>query len=866
MQDSIRQFVRVPWVSFVAEVLAVLCSLLIVVTPGRSQCADAAGACPPRVPPLVRFTGVLRDVSGKAFTGTVGITFAIYKDSSGGVPLWQETQNVQLDQQGRYAVLLGAAKLEGVPPELFSSGEPRWLGVQVQLPGESERPRTQLVSVPYALKAADTETLGGLPPSAFVRVSPDNFSQKALLSDGNATNSTTHTVVGAVAGAAAQSADQSVATPGGTANALPKFSTPSTIVDSQITDSEGIVSMQNLSNILFAERFPGGVPDAIAACPAKGCVIYAISPKVNLNLGTIDPGSKAITLYLGPYTYNVTQIMLRRELQIIGMGSGITFLQSVNGNNPVIVIPQETNPAVNVLLTSFRLIGSVGNTSEDAMLWDSSAFFNSGVWYSEVRDIFITGFAGNSIHLVGSNANFSGVSQWVQFNRVIVFRPQGGGNGLRIEGAAYELYFNDCQFDGTAPGDGTNIFIGARPGNSYAFPVDINFRGLTSQNSATAAQIDGGWALSFYSPHHEFVWGVYHVTADLGAPTHGLTISDAQFLTVGANNGAGYLLKVDTPYATGVRLIHSQVIQPVDAVVLSTSGASIVYKDNEFFGGTDLPLTRGITTQLTPAPSINISGAHTIGLTSSATSIVTIQSSLGSGETATFFTINGPVTFGAGGNINLMGATTLTVHGSITFMVSDMGTVPVWIPVSQWQARLPVTTGFILSTTTPSLSIPRGGSATFALTLTPQGGFSGSVSFSCSGAPSGMSCSVSPNPLLVSGPNAIETTVSVDPKGSASADSRDAPGPHKSSLLTLLSFGWMGLVVVAPGAWRQSRGSRPMLLLGLLLLIGVCWGCGAVAHSQTGGGSGTSPGIYRVAVTAMGGAETRTINFVLNLD
>ena len=63
--------------------------------------------------------------------------------------------------------------------------------------------------------------------------------------------------------------------------------------------------MKNLANILFAEQFSGGVPAAIDACPAAGCVIYAISPKVNRNLGNIDPGSKAITIYLGPYTYNV---------------------------------------------------------------------------------------------------------------------------------------------------------------------------------------------------------------------------------------------------------------------------------------------------------------------------------------------------------------------------------------------------------------------------------------------------------------------------------------------------------------------------------------------------------------------------------
>ena len=73
------------------------------------------------------------------------------------------------DAAGRFAALLGATTSAGVPVELFASGESRWLGVQANVPGEREQPRVLLVSVPYALKAADAETLGGLPAAAFVR-------------------------------------------------------------------------------------------------------------------------------------------------------------------------------------------------------------------------------------------------------------------------------------------------------------------------------------------------------------------------------------------------------------------------------------------------------------------------------------------------------------------------------------------------------------------------------------------------------------------------------------------------------------------------------------------------------------------------
>jgi hypothetical protein len=116
----------------------------------------------------VKFAGGLKDEQGKARTGVVGVTFAVYKDQEGGAALWLETQNVELDEQGHYTVLLGATRNEGLPLELFSAGEPRWLGMQVNLSREVEQPRVLLVSVPYALKAADADTLGGKPLSSFV--------------------------------------------------------------------------------------------------------------------------------------------------------------------------------------------------------------------------------------------------------------------------------------------------------------------------------------------------------------------------------------------------------------------------------------------------------------------------------------------------------------------------------------------------------------------------------------------------------------------------------------------------------------------------------------------------------------------------
>src|SRR5262245_17467584 len=120
------------------------------------------------IPRFVQFSGVLEARSGDIQPGLQSITFALYRDQRGGAPLWQETQNVTVDADGRYTVLLGAGTRGGVPLELFASGESRWLGLQVNGSDPREEARVLLVSVPYALKAGDADTLGGKPASAFM--------------------------------------------------------------------------------------------------------------------------------------------------------------------------------------------------------------------------------------------------------------------------------------------------------------------------------------------------------------------------------------------------------------------------------------------------------------------------------------------------------------------------------------------------------------------------------------------------------------------------------------------------------------------------------------------------------------------------
>jgi len=143
------------------------------------------------VPNLIRYGGTLKDAQGAPLSAsTVGVTFAIYRQQEGGAPVWMETQNVTSDAAGNYNVLLGATTASGLPGDLFSQQEQRWLAVQVQ--GQPEQPRVMMVSVPYAFKAHEAETLAGRSVTDFVLATGANSSAAGNNSGQPATTSSTN--------------------------------------------------------------------------------------------------------------------------------------------------------------------------------------------------------------------------------------------------------------------------------------------------------------------------------------------------------------------------------------------------------------------------------------------------------------------------------------------------------------------------------------------------------------------------------------------------------------------------------------------------------------------------------------------------
>jgi len=230
----------------------------IAVQPSSAQSSESSTAIPTTsaatvVPNLIRFSGTLTDGRGYPITVPIDATFSLYSQptsaQSGETPLWQEKQRVAPNDQGVYTVYLGAATVKGLPPEVFTSVTAQYLGVK--LDGEPEQTRVPLVSVPYALKANDAQTLGGLPASAFALAS----SVSALAASTSSTQLTS---------AASPLASSPITTPGGVAGYVPVFTGASVIGDS--------ILFQSATKIGVNTAAPAATLDVNGSVTAHGLV------------------------------------------------------------------------------------------------------------------------------------------------------------------------------------------------------------------------------------------------------------------------------------------------------------------------------------------------------------------------------------------------------------------------------------------------------------------------------------------------------------------------------------------------------------------------------------------------------------------
>lgn len=179
--------------------------------------------------------------------------------------------------------------------------------------------------------------------------------------------------------------------------------------------------------------------------------------------------------------------------------------------------------------------------------------------------------------------------------------------------------------------------------------------------------------------------------------------------------------------------------------------------------------------------------------------------------------------------------------------------------------------GFTLAVSgSSSWTITPGASATYNFIATPSEGTVGPVAFTCSGAPSGSTCTVNPASGNFNGqvPIGIELTVNTAASTAASLHSNQYSSGLKEWAGVMLCVTPLGLI----GLWRRRR-QFPLLVvlcvvgLSMLAGAGLLSGCGVTASSGikvigpggggsggggTGGGSGggVAPGTYTLTLSA----------------
>jgi subtilisin family serine protease len=174
---------------------------------------------------------------------------------------------------------------------------------------------------------------------------------------------------------------------------------------------------------------------------------------------------------------------------------------------------------------------------------------------------------------------------------------------------------------------------------------------------------------------------------------------------------------------------------------------------------------------------------------------------------------------------------------------------------------------FTISAAPSSTTITAGQTANYTVSTTPTNGFNQTVTWSCTGAPTAASCSVSPMSMMLDGTHAANATVTVTTTARGmlppAAPVRNAPPSIPwmvaTRLALLLACAWL-LVWATPHRLGLAPRQRPGLAAAAALIaVALCtYSCGG-GYSNSPGPPG-SPTLYSVTLnpTSVNGGSPST--------
>jgi FG-GAP-like repeat/Cep192 domain 4 len=315
-----------------------------------------------------------------------------------------------------------------------------------------------------------------------------------------------------------------------------------------------------------------------------------------------------------------------------------------------------------------------------------------------------------------------------------------------------------------------------------------------------------------------------------------------------------------TPSATG----------PVNGTLSVTDNASDSPQEIGLSGtGVSTAVVSVAPTDLTFAGQLvgTSSAPKTVTLTNTGAASLTIMSlSTGTGDFAQ--TNNCPTSLSIGGSC------TISVTFKPSAAVINVGSLMITDNAAGSPQSITLTgqgQDFGLTARTTSLTITPGVTANFDLLLSPQGGFNHAVDLSCSGAPQGSNCTVTPASATLDGTNSSAVGLRVITTGNAllvpGGPGSGAPpsgSPPLAVWLTFLSL--LGMVAMAKLSPKGGCARRlaPFAAIALLVVLWAACG-GGVNSSSTASGNSTPSGTYTLTVTGKSGGLTRSASVTLKV-
>jgi hypothetical protein len=177
-----------------------------------------------------------------------------------------------------------------------------------------------------------------------------------------------------------------------------------------------------------------------------------------------------------------------------------------------------------------------------------------------------------------------------------------------------------------------------------------------------------------------------------------------------------------------------------------------------------------------------------------------------------------------------------------------------------------------------SLTVTAGSSGSVTLTVSPTGGYSGTINFACSGLPLYSTCTFQPASVSLNGSNTpVTTKLTVDTSGSGHTAALEYPqsnhgSPFGPASLWFVQAGLAGLVLTGSAKGRRKRSQQTRVRAGLLLLaifvMLIATGCAGFSKGGTTTTNSVTPaGTYTSTVTgsASGGGAHHSVNVTITI-